>query len=82
MLLFTGDKNISLLFTRLRMIKSGLLIRHWDLIKYTREEFVRNWTSTLTDGKPAGLVLIIEPTPALFKNENEREKDKWFQIPV
>ena len=51
------------------------------LVKFSREEFVRNWASTITDGKPAGLVLIIEPTPSLFENENEQEKDKWFQIP-
>ena len=44
------------------------------LIKFTREEFVRSWASTVLDDKPAGLVLIIEPTPALFKNENETEK--------
>ena len=44
------------------------------LIKFSRDEFVQNWASTVVDGKPAGLVLIIEPTPALFDNENEPEK--------
>ena len=37
------------------------------LVKFSREEFTRNWASTLSEGKPAGLVLIIEPTPALLK---------------
>jgi ATP-binding cassette, subfamily B, bacterial len=50
------------------------------LIKYTQEEFVQNWASTITDGKPAGLVLIIEPTPALFENENERETTHGFRF--
>jgi len=50
------------------------------LIKFSREEFVRNWTSTNIDNKPAGLVLIIEPTPSLFKNENEREKANGFKF--
>ena len=50
------------------------------LIKYSREEFVRNWTSTIADGKPAGLVLIIEPTPALFENDIEREKTNGFRF--
>jgi len=50
------------------------------LVKYTREEFVRSWASTITDGKPAGLVLIIEPTPAFFENENEREKANGFKF--
>ncbi|MEI6049515.1 MAG: peptidase domain-containing ABC transporter [Bacteroidota bacterium] len=49
-------------------------------VKYMREEFVRHWASTLTEGKPAGLVLIIEPTPALFENQNEHEKAKGFKF--
>jgi ATP-binding cassette, subfamily B, bacterial len=50
------------------------------LIKYSKEEFVKNWASTFTDGKPAGLVLIIEPTPLLFTNENEKEKTNGFKF--
>jgi ATP-binding cassette subfamily B protein len=50
------------------------------LIKYTREEFVSNWASTITDGKESGLVLIIEPTPALFEKENEPEKVNGFRF--
>jgi len=50
------------------------------LIKLNREEFVRNWASTLSDGRPAGLVLIIEPTPALFEKENEKEKSRGFRF--
>ncbi|MBG0859035.1 MAG: peptidase domain-containing ABC transporter [Bacteroidales bacterium] len=50
------------------------------LIKYTADEFVQNWASTLSDGKPAGLVLIIEPTPALFEKESEEEKSQGFRF--
>jgi ATP-binding cassette subfamily B protein len=50
------------------------------LVNYNRGEFVKSWASTITDGKPAGLVLIIEPTPALFDNENEREKANGFKF--
>jgi|WetSurMetagenome_2_1015567.scaffolds.fasta_scaffold00769_5 ATP-binding cassette, subfamily B, bacterial len=50
------------------------------LVKYNKEEFVRSWASTITDGKQAGLVLIIEPTPALFEMENEREKANGFKF--
>jgi ATP-binding cassette, subfamily B, bacterial len=50
------------------------------LVKFEREEFIRNWASTVADGKPAGLVLIIEPTPALFENENEKEKSNGFKF--
>ncbi|MCX6330573.1 MAG: peptidase domain-containing ABC transporter [Bacteroidia bacterium] len=50
------------------------------LIKYNREEFIRNWTSTMVEGKPAGLVLIIEPTPALYEKEGEQEKSRGFKF--
>jgi ATP-binding cassette, subfamily B, bacterial len=50
------------------------------LIKLSREEFIRSWASTNVDNKPAGLVLIIEPTPSLFKNENDREKTNGFKF--
>jgi ATP-binding cassette subfamily B protein len=50
------------------------------LIKFTREEFTSNWASTIAEGKQAGLVLIIEPTPSLYKNENEKEKTSGFKF--
>jgi ATP-binding cassette subfamily B protein len=52
----------------------------FDLIKYNKEEFVKNWTSTLSDGQPVGLVLIVEPTPALFEKENEEERTDGFRF--
>ncbi len=50
------------------------------LVKYSTEEFVQNWASTLSDGKPAGLVLIIEPTPALFQNADDHVKATGFKF--
>ncbi len=50
------------------------------LMEFTREEFVQNWASTVVDGIPAGLVLIIEPTPALYDNENEPDKTNGFKF--
>ncbi|MCX6302969.1 MAG: peptidase domain-containing ABC transporter [Bacteroidia bacterium] len=50
------------------------------LVKYDRDEFTSNWASTMSEGKPAGLVLIIEPTPALFEKENEHEKSNGFRF--
>lgn len=50
------------------------------LIKYNRKDFVKDWASTISDGKPAGLVLIIEPTPALYENENEDDKSNGFKF--
>jgi ATP-binding cassette, subfamily B, bacterial len=48
------------------------------LVKYSREAFIRNWASTVSEGSPAGLVLIIEPTPALFETESEHEPVEGF----
>jgi len=50
------------------------------LVKFSREEFISGWASTLNDGKPAGLVLIIEPTPALFNKETEHENSDGFRF--
>ena len=50
------------------------------LIKFSREEFVHSWASTISDGKPAGLVLIIEPTLALFDSKDEHEKANGFRF--
>lgn len=50
------------------------------LVKYSRDEFIRNWGSTIVDGKPTGLVLIIEPTPALFEAESEPERKHGFRF--
>jgi len=50
------------------------------LIEYSFQEFIKSWTSTVSDGKASGLVLIIEPTPALFENENETEKANGFKF--
>jgi len=50
------------------------------LVKYSREEFERNWASTISSGKPAGLVLIIEPTPSLYDQDNEHEKSTGFRF--
>lgn len=49
-------------------------------VKYSSDEFTRNWSSTVSEGCPAGLVLIIEPTPRLFEIESEREKSKGFRF--
>ncbi|MFZ0281479.1 MAG: peptidase domain-containing ABC transporter [Bacteroidales bacterium] len=48
------------------------------LIQYTRDQFEKKWISSVTDGKQTGLVLIIEPTPALFRVEDEQKKPGGF----
>jgi ATP-binding cassette subfamily B protein len=50
------------------------------LITYSRAEFEKNWTTTLTEGKQTGLALIIEPTPALYDTEDQPEKAGGFRF--
>ncbi len=50
------------------------------LVKYSREEFLRNWASTVSEGEPSGLALILEPTPAFFNNEDEKETRGGFRF--
>ena len=50
------------------------------IMKYSREEFTRNWAGTVSGEKPSGLVLIIEPTPALDNSENETERAGGFRF--
>jgi ATP-binding cassette subfamily B protein len=52
----------------------------FGLVKFDREEFIKNWASTLSDGKPAGLVLIMEPSPALYEKESEHERSQGFRF--
>jgi len=41
------------------------------LMKYDRQDFLSNWTGGISGGEEFGLVLILEPTPALFDAEDE-----------
>jgi ATP-binding cassette subfamily B protein len=50
----------------------------FGLITYSRKEFESNWLSTTRGGEPAGLVLILEPTPAIFNFETDKDNRGGF----
>jgi ATP-binding cassette, subfamily B, bacterial len=50
------------------------------LVSYTIEEFVRNWGSAMIEGKPSGMVLILEPTPAFYDADDEKETKPGFKF--
>jgi ATP-binding cassette subfamily B protein len=52
----------------------------FGLTSYSREEFIKNWSGTIVEGQPVGLVLIMEPTPLFFKNEDEVVKSSGFRF--
>lgn len=44
------------------------------LITYTKEEFLKSWLSTSTNGSGVGIALLLEPTPAFYETEVATEK--------
>jgi ATP-binding cassette, subfamily B, bacterial len=40
-------------------------------IKYTKQEFVKQWATTIIDGEKNGLCLVLEPTPQFNSTESE-----------
>ena len=46
-------------------------------LKYTREEFCRCWLSAKKDGEGTGVVLLLEPTPEFYAQEDEGEKTDY-----
>lgn len=45
------------------------------LLTYTKDEFLKCWLSTKTEGQPEGAALLLETTPDFYRHEDE-EKDK------
>lgn len=50
------------------------------LVTFTRDEFEKNWANTRVNGKPAGLALTVEPTPALYNLDDQPEKTGGFRF--
>jgi ATP-binding cassette subfamily B protein len=52
----------------------------FGLVRYNRQEFISSWSGTVLDGENVGLVLILEPTPALFEAEDDVGKATGFKF--
>lgn len=48
------------------------------LDEYTEAEFLRHWASTTIGGEPAGVVLLLEPTPGFFREEDDPDSGHGF----
>ncbi len=46
--------------------------------KLTREEFIEQWGSDIEEGEPAGVLLLLEPTPEFFAREGEAVNKSGF----
>ena len=50
----------------------------FGLVKYTKEEFLKNWLSTKAENEDKGIALLLEPTPAFYDNEDEKKSHSSF----
>ncbi len=48
------------------------------LRKISQEDFCEHWATTQEDGKPVGVALLLEATPAFFEQENDKKNDLDF----
>ncbi len=48
------------------------------LLRYTKDEFLRCWFSTKSDGVDEGTALLLEPTPEFYKQEDEEKQKLSF----
>ncbi|MCH8955782.1 peptidase domain-containing ABC transporter [candidate division KSB1 bacterium] len=46
------------------------------LLRYSKKEFLRGWTEFGTNGDSEGTLLLLEPTPAFYKKEDEGNRNK------
>ncbi|MEI7596293.1 MAG: peptidase domain-containing ABC transporter [Bacteroidota bacterium] len=48
------------------------------LITYTKDEFLKYWISTKTEGEDKGIALILDPTPEFYAMEDEKSNKATF----
>ncbi len=49
-------------------------------VKYSKEEFLNSWISTVHEGENKGICLLLEPSPDFYKQEGERLNKKSFRF--
>jgi len=48
------------------------------LVRYIKQEFLKSWLSTKSEGEEEGIALLLEPTPDFYKQEGEELNKKSF----
>lgn len=51
-----------------------------EKLKYTQDEFCRNWISTQDEGVPHGIALLLEPSPEFYDYEGEADHRSGFKF--
>jgi ATP-binding cassette, subfamily B, bacterial len=52
----------------------------FGLVNYSREEFLKNWVSSVKDEEKKGHALLIEPTPDFYAQEGEKVRKSSFRF--
>ncbi len=50
------------------------------LVRYSMEEFEKNWAMTSIDQEKLGLVLILQPTPEFYEQEEAKDRRSGFRF--
>ena len=49
-------------------------------LKMTHQEFLQGWASSIKDGEPQGILLLLEPSPEFFQKEGEKIDKTGFRF--
>jgi len=52
----------------------------FGLVKYSKEEFLKNWISVQKDGEKKGLAMLLETTPDFYAEEGEKIDKSNFRF--
>lgn len=48
----------------------------YGYIRLTKEEFIRSWSGTVTEGEKEGMILFFDPSPEFYEQADTREASK------
>ncbi len=72
------DQNHFVVLYKIKKKKKGAEGETWlvsdpgvGLVEYSRAEFQKHWATTVSHGEPAGIALLLEPTPEFYREEGE-----------
>jgi len=74
------EQNHFVVVYRIRGNKVYVADPAFGLVRYTREEFLKGWVSSVQDQEKKGHALLIEPTPEFYAQEGEKVKKSSFRF--
>lgn len=79
-IVYWGQNHFVVMYKIKKPLDDGGLVFIADpargLLKYSFTQFESQWATTVTDGEPTGIALLLEPTPAFHDGKDEFEQKK------